>query len=150
MHKLEVELFVKALNNAKDEFYFDSINDFKKLINDYPDSELCDDALYNIGLCYFELKQFSTAIETFEKVINYYPESTISILEGGHEFGRTAAKAYYGIVNCYLANGNILKAESIVDYLDDYEDSYVTLDNDNKTSYKKLCKDLINNFKNLK
>ena len=71
MHKLEVELFIKALKNAKDEFYFDSINDFKKLTNDYPDSELCDDALYNIGLCYFELKQFSTAIETFEKVINY-------------------------------------------------------------------------------
>ena len=65
-------------------------------------------------------------------------------------FYRTAAKAYYGIVNCYLANGNILKAESIVDYLDDYEDSYVKLDNDNKTSYKKLSKDLINNFKNLK
>ena len=150
MHKDEVDLFVKGFENAKSEFYIDSINEFKKLIHDFPDSELCDDALYNIGLCYFELKQFSTAIETFEKVINYYPESTISILEGGHEFGRTAAKAYYGIVNCYLANGNISKAESFVDYLDAYDDSYVTLDNDNKTSYKKLSKDLINNFKNLK
>ena len=32
MHKDEVDLFVKGLENAKSEFYLDSINEFKKLI----------------------------------------------------------------------------------------------------------------------
>ena len=145
MHKIEVELFVKGLENAKEEFYIDSINEFKKLIHDFPDSELCDDALYNIGLCYFELKQLLKSIEIFEKAINHYPDSTISILEGGNEFGRTAAKAYYGIVNCYLAMGNKEKAESILDYLDEYDDSYVIANNNNIT-FKDLSLEVINKF----
>lgn len=146
MHKVEVEFFVKGLENAKEEFYIDSINEFKNLIHDFPDSELGDDALYNIGLCYFKLKQLLKSIEIFEKVINQYPDATISILEGGSEFGRTAAKAYYGIINCYLAMGEVVKAESVINYLDEYDDSYV-ISNVKKRTFKELSIELINRFK---
>jgi pentatricopeptide repeat protein len=147
MHKIEVELFITALNDAKGEFYVDSIHNFKKLINEFPDSELCDDALYNIGLCYFELKQFSNAIETFEKVINYYPESTISILEGGNEFGKTIAKSSYGLVNCYLAIGNVDKASMIYDLMLEHKDSYITTD-EKKITFKELTLNRINLYIN--
>jgi tetratricopeptide (TPR) repeat protein len=146
MHKDEVDLFVKGLENAKSEFYLDSINKFKKLIKDFPDSELCDDAVYNIGLCYFYMQQFQKAIESFEKVINYYPDSTISILEGGNEFGKTAAKSFYGIINCYLAVGDIEKAKLIIPKINNYENSYI-ITNDKKVLYKELSLTIIEKYK---
>ena len=114
MHDKEITLFTNGLKFAQDEFFLDSINDFNKLVEDYPDSELADDALYNIGLCYFSMLQFEKAIRLFEKVITDYPDATISILDGGNEFGKTAAKCYYAIVNCYLAMSKINKAKENV------------------------------------
>jgi len=146
MHKDEVDLFVKGLENAKSEFYLDSINEFKKLIKDFPDSELCDDAAYNIGLSYFYMQQFQKAIESFEKVINYYPDSTISILEGGNEFGKTAAKSYFGIINSYLATGNLQKAEHTLHKLNDFNNSYV-LNNNLKTTFRDLSINVIKKYK---
>ncbi|MGY8923776.1 MAG: hypothetical protein ACKVJR_08605 [Flavobacteriales bacterium] len=67
-------------------------------------------------------------------------------MEGGNEFGRTAAKAYYGIINCYLAMGDVIKAKSIVNYLDEYDDSYV-INNVNNITFKELSIELINRFK---
>ena len=77
---------------AQDEFFLDSINEFRNIIHKYPDSELADDALYNIGLCYFNMQQFDKSISYFETVIKDYSEGTISILDGGNEFGKTSAK----------------------------------------------------------
>jgi TolA-binding protein len=62
MHDKEIQYFTEGLNLAKDEFYLDSINKFKMLIDEYPQSDLADDALYNVGLCYFKMKQMELAI----------------------------------------------------------------------------------------
>ena len=59
MHDIEINSFTEGLKLAKDEFYIDAIDVFNKLINDYPDSELADDALYNMALCFFKMNQFS-------------------------------------------------------------------------------------------
>lgn len=141
MHKDEVDLFVKGLENAKSEFYLDSINEFKKLIKDFPDSELCDDSEFNIGLCYFNMMQFEKALESFYKVIDSYPDSTISILEGGDEFGKTAAKSYFAIVNCYMAQGDIDSAFLTLKKLKnkEFNDSYIIRE-DRKISFYEIAK----------
>ncbi|MDA0765079.1 MAG: tetratricopeptide repeat protein, partial [Proteobacteria bacterium] len=62
-------MFTQALKFAQDEFYLDAATQFQKLIDEFPDSELSDDAQYNIGLCYFTINNFQKAIDSFEIVI---------------------------------------------------------------------------------
>jgi len=136
MHDKEIKLFTNGLKFAQDEFFFDAINDFNKLVEDYPDSELADDALYNIGLCYFSVQQFEKAIGLFEKVILDYPDATISVLDGGNEFGKTAAKCHYAIVNCYLALNKLDKAKKELDKLKRYTASYMLVEEKKITFYE--------------
>lgn len=138
MHEKEIEYFLKGLEFVKDEFYIDAINEFNKLISEFPNSELVDDAIYNIGLCYFNMNQFIKAIEYYQKIIDEYPEAQITVLGGGNEFGKTAAKAYYGIFNCYLALNDKSKLNDILEKLEMYKDSYVIIDNE-KVSFKELA-----------
>ena len=42
------------------------------------------------------MNNFTKAIDSFEKVITEYPDGTISILDGGNEYGKTAFKCHYG------------------------------------------------------
>jgi TolA-binding protein len=149
MHKEEVDLFVKALKSANEEFYYEAINKFRNLIKKFPNSELCDDSEFNIGLCYFNMMQFEKAIESFHKVIDSYPDSTISILEGGNEFGKTAAKSYFAIVNCYMAQGDIDSAFLTLKKLKnkEFNDSYI-LREDHKISFYEAAKQTLDLMKN--
>ena len=149
MHDKEITLFTNGLKFAQDEFFLDSINEFKSLAVEYPDSELADDALYNIGLCYFNMQQFEKSIGFFERVINEYPDGIISILDGGNEFGKTAAKCYYAIVNCYLAMSNIDKAKENVLLLKNFPDSYVLVDEIKKSFYD-LSENAMSTYLNIK
>ena len=133
MHEKEIQLFTESIQLAKDEFYLDAIEMLLKITKDFKDSELVDDALYNMGLCYFNMNQFERAIEFFQKVIDHYPESTISILDGGNEFGKTAAKCHYATMNCFLGLGRFDLALDIMNALDDYPDTYVLVDGQKKT-----------------
>lgn len=149
MHKEEVDLFVKALKSANEEFYFEAISEFRNLIKNFPNSELCDDSEFNIGLCYFNMMQFEKAIGSFYKVIDSYPDSTISILEGGNEFGKTAAKSYFAIVNCYMAQGDYDSAFLTLKKLKnkEFNDSYIIKD-DRKISFYELAKQTLELMKN--
>ncbi|MFT5249953.1 MAG: tetratricopeptide (TPR) repeat protein [bacterium] len=147
MHDKEIQYFVEGLNLAKNEFYLDAINKFDMLIDEYSQSDLADDALYNVGLCYFKINQFEQAIETFNQVITNYPDATISALDNGNEFGLTAAKCYYGILLLNLSLGNINKIESTIEELKKYnENTYVIVDNEKK-SYEDLSKELLIKFR---
>ena len=149
MHKEEVDLFVKALKSANEEFYVEAINEFRTLIKKFPNSELCDDSEFNVGLCYFNIMQFEKAIESFYKVIDSYPDSTISILEGGNEFGKTAAKSYFAIINCYMAQGDIDLAFLTLKKLKnkEFNDSYIILE-DGKKSFYEIAKQKLELLKN--
>lgn len=133
MHEKEIQLFTNAIQMAKDEFFLDAIQKLEQLIKEFKDSELVDDAYYNIGLCYFNMNQFEKAIELFQKVIHQYPDATISILDGGNEFGKTAAKCHYATMNCFLGLGRFDLALDILNALDDYPDTYVLIDGQKKT-----------------
>ena len=133
---------------TKDKFYIDAIHQFQSLIKEFPESDLADDALYNVGLCYYEMCQFEKAIEVLEKMIEEYPDATITALEEGNEFGKTAAKAYYLIIQCYIGLDNLDKAESYIPIIEKYNNTYITQD-DNKVSFKTLAEIAINKFKEL-
>jgi len=147
MHEKEIQLFTQAIQIAKDEFYLDAIQMLEQLIKEFKDSELVDDALYNIGLCYFNMNQFEQAIELFQKVIHQYPDATISILDGGNEFGKTAAKCHYATMNCFIGMGRMDLALDILNALDDYPDSYVVIDSGEKKTFKELAHKALNLYK---
>jgi len=140
MHDNEIQYFTEGLHLAKDEFYLDSINKFKMLIDEYPQSDLADDALYNVGLCYFKMKQFEQAIETFNQVITNYPDATISALDNGNEFGLTAAKCHYSSLFSYLALNKEEKAIEELAKLKAYNhNSHIIIDG-NKLTFEDLAK----------
>ena len=148
MRDLEIQLFSEGMNYANEEFYLDAIAKMKELLSKFPDSELVDDALYNVGLCYFNMSQFDNAIFYFNKCINDYPDGTISVLVGGNEYGNTAAKCYYAIMNCYLALGKIGDAKLALKKIANYSDSYVQLENDDKLTYEQLANNAFQVFTN--
>ena len=128
MHEQEIMYFSEALKLAKGDFFIDAVVKFKKLIVEFPNSDLADDAMYNIALSYFNMAQFEKAIEELKMLIDKYPNGTITALDSTKEFGKTAAKAYYLIVNCYLGLGQVDKAKETLSKLGKYTDSYVEKD----------------------
>src|SRR5271157_354035 len=139
MHEKEVEYFLQGLRFIKDKFFIDAIDQFNKIVKEYPDSELVDDAEYNISLCYYELNQFDSAIANLKKLIKNYPEATITVLGAGNEFGRTAAKSYLLMINCYLALGELEKTNEILSLMEPYHDSFV-INGDERVTYHDLAK----------
>lgn len=148
MRDLEIQLFSEGMNYANEEFYLDAISKMKNLLSKFPDSELVDDALYNIGLCYFHMSQFDNAIFYFNKCIIDYPDGTISVLVGGNEYGHTAAKCHFAIMNCHLALGKIDDAKLALSNMANYPDSYVQLENDDKLTYEQLATNAFQIFTN--
>jgi len=139
MHELEINYFLEGLKDIKGNFFIDAIEQFKKIVTEFPDSELADDAEYNISLCYYELNQFDNAIVNLQQLIIDYPDATITILGAGNEFGRTAAKAYLLMINCYLALGNLRNTREILTLMEPYTDSYV-MNNGERVTYHELAK----------
>jgi len=148
MHDKEIIYFTEALHFIQQDFYVDAIGKFKTLIDEFPESDLADDAYYNIGLCYYNLRQFEKAISTFQYLITTYPEGGISVLEGGKEFGKTAAKAYYGILNCCLGLGKSDEAEKLIPVIRNYNSSTYLLINNEKTTFEELAKKSLKIFYN--
>jgi len=148
MHEKEIQYFTEAFQLAQDKFYVDAMHEFNKLVDEFPESDLADDALLNVGLCYYEMNQFAQAIEILEHVIVLHPEATISVIGGGNEFGRTAGKAYYLIVQCYIGLGNIKKAESYIPILRNYPKKYIKNEY-GKITFDKLAEESIKTFYNI-
>ena len=146
MHDKEILYFTEAFQLTQLKCYVDAIHKFHNLVDEFPESDLADDAMYNIGLSYYEMNQFQKSIEVLEEMIEKYPNGTISVLEGGNEFGKTAAKAYYLIIQCYIGLGNIQKAETYIPIIENYTDSY-TINNLVNISFAKLANNAIETFK---
>lgn len=147
MHNKEIQYFTEALLLIRQEFFIGAIGKLKDLIEEYPNSDLADDAHYNIGLCYFQLNQFEKSIEAFNYLIANYPEGSISVLDGGNEFGKTTAKAYLGIMNCYLGLGKIEEAEKIIPLIKNYNSNTYLLVNGIKKTYEEIALESLKLFK---
>ena len=57
--KEEERLIINALKHLNFEMYVDAINLFKNFTEEYKESKYIDDVYYDIGLCYFKLKNFN-------------------------------------------------------------------------------------------
>jgi tetratricopeptide (TPR) repeat protein len=110
------------------------------LIEEFPESDLADDSLYNIGLCYYRMKQFGLAINTFQQVIHNYPDSTISVLGNKNESGMTAAKCYYSILLSHIAMGNKTLAMKVATQLGQFSDNTFVIINNEKKTYSELAR----------
>ena len=135
MHDEEIISFTDSIQLAQNKFYVDAIHKFQGLIDKYPESDLADDAMFNIALCYYEMCQFQKSIDTIDAMIKKYPESTISALEGGNEFGKTAAKGYYLIIQCYIGLSDVDKAKSYLENVKAFDSSYIMQGEEKLTFY---------------
>ena len=129
MRDFEITLFTEALLCAQEERFIEAIEGFKELVSTCPESELSDDACYNIGLCYVHMNQAGNAMRYFQKVIDEYPEGTISVLGGEDEYGMTASKARFAMMRCLCSLGGLEDARIIYDELKEDQKSYVIQDN---------------------
>jgi tetratricopeptide (TPR) repeat protein len=118
--------FREALLLASRNLPSEALHAFKELVAGWPDDELADDALYNVGACYLAMNQFSQAAEAFQTVLDKYPDATIAGDEnGGRESGRTGAKAWLGLVSARLGLGDLAGAKTACEALEGYDDSKI-------------------------
>ena len=118
--------FDEALRAASQNELVAAVAAFREVAERWPTDDLADDALYNLGACYLAMSQFIHAQAIFEDVIKTYPNATLDAANGRTETGRTAAKAWLGLVSAHLGQGNLAAAEAAGAKLVDYPDSKIT------------------------
>ena len=120
------DLFHRATALAARNFLAEAATSFQAIVDQFPEDELADDALYNVGACLLALNQHRRATQTFKEVIHRYPDASISDdSPGRHETGRTAARAYLGLVAAHLGQGDVVGARAACDALARYPDSRI-------------------------
>jgi|TARA_B100000965_G_scaffold365127_1_gene349393 TolA-binding protein len=149
MHEKEIEYFSNGLKFAKDEFVIDAISDFQTLIDEFPKSDLADDAMYNIALLYYNINQFQQSINSLDNLIAAYPDGVISTMDIANEVGSIVEKAKYLLVQNYLGLDDIKSAEKTFNNMLDNKETYI-LENDQKKYYFNLAKDAIELYKEIK
>jgi tol-pal system protein YbgF len=89
----------QLLQNGK---YEAARKEFQTFLSKYPKSDRADDALLNIGECYFSEKKYQDAIESYQQVMDKYPRGSkvaTALLKQGTAFQQigdsTAAKIIY-------------------------------------------------------
>ena len=143
-----IQYFTDGLQLVKKEFYLDAINKFQILIDEYPNSDLADDSLFNVGLCYFKMNQLELAIEVFNQVIINYPDASISTLDNANEFGKTAAKCHFGIFQCFLLLGKQDDAKKQIERLKKLnQNSYIVIEG-KQITFLKLANEMFKEIKN--
>lgn len=85
--------------------YPKAIQEFRKIVQNYPDDSLADNAQYWIGECYYSMRNYTKAVVEFKKVVENYPE------------GDKAPDALFKIGYCYRAMGQRKKAIDVFEEL---------------------------------
>jgi tol-pal system protein YbgF len=70
----ESEQYDYAYSLYREEKYEQALELFKGFLNDYPESDLADNAQFWIGECYMAQKQYEQAILAYNDVVKKYPE----------------------------------------------------------------------------
>lgn len=118
--------FREGVSLAAQNLAADALHAFHEVSETWPDHDLADDALYNVGACYLALNQFQRAAETFREVIERYPDAVLDAEStGGRESGRTAAKAWLGLASARLGLGDPDGAREAAKELEAFEDAVV-------------------------
>ena len=90
-----------ALKKEEHEFNLsDAVFSFSRLIDDFPDSDLCPDSLMWIGNCYYFNGEFDNSINSYKRLTEDYPENP------------ECKNAYYRIGKCYEGKNDLESALS--------------------------------------
>ena len=135
--------FEEAVAAAAQNQLVDAAGAFREVVDRWPEDELADDALYNLGACYLAMSQYTRASELFKQVISKYPNAMIHVGDGGRESGRTAAKAWLALVATHLGQGDVSAAEAASAMLADYTDSKVMSSPGMERSFHDIAKSLL-------
>jgi TolA-binding protein len=93
------ERYKSAIVFHEIKYYDQSINQLKKLVQDYPDSKWADDARYMIGYFYlYDKKDFKNAVASYQSFLEAHPK---------HNY---AMKAQIEIGNSFYMQGNYTEA----------------------------------------
>jgi outer membrane protein assembly factor BamD len=69
--------FPKAKTEFDQSNYLDAIPDFKSYIEQYPGTDRTDDALYYLGRCYIEERDYALASAQFDRLLRDFPTSPL-------------------------------------------------------------------------
>lgn len=68
------ELYNLARKNMEEGNYALAIAKFSQVLDDFPQSEVADNACYWLGECYYVQKNFPQAVEVFQRLVKEYPQ----------------------------------------------------------------------------
>ena len=96
------DLYKDAFNAMESGDFEKAKNLFQQIVEQYPDSDLADNALYWIGEIYYSHNDYETAAKYFQDVIDKYPN------------GNKVPAAMLKLALCYKGMGDIRKAKEIL------------------------------------
>ena len=117
--------FERALELTTRNMIVDAAAVFREVSERWPEHELADDALYNLGACWLAMNQFHRAADTFRELLRRYPDAQIHDSDNSGEQGRTAAKALLGLIAANLGRGDLEAAKVAAENLEHYQDSFI-------------------------
>jgi tetratricopeptide (TPR) repeat protein len=131
-----VRRFEHALLLTTRNMILDAAAEFREIVERWPDHDLADDALYNLGSCWLALGQYGRAAETFREILRRYPDAQIHDSDNAGEQGRTGAKALLGLLAANLGRGDVEQARVAADMLSEYTDSFIARPGVTRTYYE--------------
>lgn len=120
-----VERFEHALGLTTRNMILDAAAEFRTVVDRWPDHDLADDALYNLGACWLAMNQYARAADTFRELLRRYPDAQIHDSDNAGEQGRTGAKALLGLLAAELGMGHVENARVAAEMLEKYQDSFI-------------------------
>lgn len=128
--------FEQALTFTTRNMILDAATAFREVADHWPDHDLADDALYNLGACWLAMNQFDRAAETFREILRKYPDAKIHDSDNAGEQGRTGAKALLGLIAANLGRGDLDQARVAAEMLEHYQDSFIARPGITRTYYE--------------
>ncbi len=74
VEKEESRLFFEGMNYFSQENYNEALNSFKTIVNSYVETEAYPKALFEIGRCFYSLKQYDNCIKHYTLLIQKFPK----------------------------------------------------------------------------
>jgi len=114
------EQFARAQKLYKRKKYFESAEEFQKVVYNYPGANIIDTAQFYLAKSYLEDEQYELAAVEFERLVKNYPRSDFApdsrFLAGYARY--LAAPKHYGLDQTELRNAIRMMEDFVVDYPD--------------------------------
>lgn len=100
-----IELYKHAFAQLQEKHHQESIDNFTSFLEQYPNHDYSDNALYWMGEAYYDVKKYGKALECFQKVVTLYPS------------GNKVPDALLKSGLCYANSGDTATGREILDQL---------------------------------